>query len=608
MLTPSAAKLTGAVAMAAVMAAGTGLGIEGRQTYSLGVPTADAVLVDFLATDRTGHPVLDLEPAEIVLKIDGRVRPVVSLEVVDFTDASGASLAASGAALPPPFGSNVMGAGRSVVILIDDDSIRPGRERDTLAAVNGLLDSLPASARVVIATPHGGWKTRLTADRAQARRVLSEISGRAFASDDVECRTRVTLDAVRATLAPFSAEAAPTIFVMSGGLAGPRQDVISGSSGLARATGPIKARPCDLRIEDFLKLSDATAAARAHLYVIQPDDVLLSTNMEQFSAAPIDLKAGLTNLAGVTGGKLLHLTPSSGNPLIAAARESSAYYLAGFERTAAEATGSTHRVDVQVTRPRTTVVRRTQVRIENPVARPAGPEPTTPGMLLRDPRPRRGLPLRTAGYVSRNADPSAPVRVVVFAEPLNSAARLTSAAAGLFDPQGRLVSEWTSAAAASLGSGPILAALSARPGTYRLRVAAFDSAGRAGTADYFVDATLAPAGPLKLSALMLTVPHNGALRPALEFSSEPAAIASLEVYGAREEKPIIATLEVAESVNGPAIMTLPAQIGATREADCFILTASIPIGGLASGDYVVRATINLQDRPQGRVVRTLRKR
>jgi len=29
------------------------------------------------------------------------------------------------------------------------------------------------------------------------------------------------------------------------------------------------------------------------------------------------------------------------------------------------------------------------------------------GMLLRDPRLRRGIPLRTAGYVSRNPDPSA---------------------------------------------------------------------------------------------------------------------------------------------------------------------------------------------------------
>jgi hypothetical protein len=600
---PPAAAL--ALALAAVLSPTGGRGLEGRQTYRIG-PAAETAFVDFLATDRGGQPVLDLKPGEIVLKIDGRVRPVVSLQRVDFTESSGVSLAASGEALPPPFGSNVPGGGRAVVILIDDDSIRQGRERDTVAAVSELLDKLPPHARVVIATPHGGWKTKLTSDRAEARRVLSEISGRAFASDDVECRTRVTLDAVRTTLEAFGPEAAPTILVVSGGLAGPRQDATSGNSALARATAQIKVRSCDLRLEDFLKIRDAAAATRAYLYVIQPDDVLLSSTMDQLAASPIDLNVGVNNLAAVTGGKLLHLTRSSGNPLIAAERESSVYYLAGFVRTAAEA-GSTRRVDVQVTRPRITVVRRPQMRIDDAVTRPAAPGPVTAGTILRDPRLHRDLPLRVAGYPSRHADPAASIRVLVFAEPIGAASSLASAAAGLFDPQGRLISEWTSTAA-NLGSGPILAALSAPPGNYRLRVAALDSGGRAGAADYFIDATLASAGSLRLSGLMLMTSQNGALRPALEFSSEPAAIASLEVYGEADSKSILAALEVADSLNGPALMTVPVQVGATREPDAFSLTASVPIATLAAGDYVLRATVNVQGRPQGRVVRTLRKR
>lgn len=607
MLRPAPRTRTRAAVLAAALAAGAGVCLEGFQTYRLGVPTGDTVLVDFLATDRAGVPILDLKPGEIVLKIDGRVRPVVSLQLVDFTQSSGSGLAASGETLPPPFGSNVTSPGRSVVILIDDDSIRQGRERDTVAAATELLDRLPPTARVVIATPRSGWKTKLTTDRAEARRVLSEIAGAAFASDDVECRTRVTLDAVRTTLAAFSAEAAPTILVVSGGLAGPRHDSTSGSSSIGRTTAQIQVKSCDLRLDDFLKIGEAAAATRAHLYVIEPDDVLLSRNMDQLSTTRIDLDVGLTTLAGVTGGKRVHLTRASGNTLIAAERESSAYYLAGFERTVGEQPGSTRRVDVQVTRQGVTVVKRMSVRIENTLAGPAGPQPTTAGMLVRDPAMRRGLPLRVAGYASRNADPAAPIRVLMLAEPLSAAAGLAAAAAGLFDPQGRLVSEWTSTAA-SLGSGPILAALSGPPGTYRLRVAAFDSAGRAGTADYFIDATLATAGPLKLSGLMLAVQQNGALRPALEFSTEPAALASLEVYGDRGDKPILATLEVAESVNGPSIMTSPVQVAATREADAFILTAPIPLAKLAPGDYVVRVTVNLQDRPQGRVVRTLRKR
>jgi VWFA-related protein len=605
--TSSPATLARGAALAAAITALSGLGIEGRQTYRLGLPTADVVLVDFLATDRAGQPVLDLTPAEVVLKIDGRARPVVSLQMIDVSGASGAGPAAPDDRIPPPFGSNVASPARSVVVLIDDDSIRPGRERDTLAAAGELLDRLPPHARVVIATPHGGWKNRLTTDRADARRVLAEISGRAFNGDDVECRTRVTLDAVGATLAAFGGDDAPTILVISGGLAGPRQEATSGNRQLAGATAGVPARTCDLRLEDFLKLRDAAAATRAHLYVIQPDDVLVSSNMEQSSAAPIDLQDGLNTLAGVTGGKLIHLTPASGNPLIGAERESSAYYLAGFERTAAEAAGASHRLEVQVTRPQVTVVRRTPIKFDRPVTRTNGPEPTTPAGMVRDPAIRRALPLPSAGYASRNADPAAPVRILVFAETLRPGADLKSAAAALFDPQGRVVSEWTSSAAA-LGSGPILAALTGRPGTYRLRVAALDSEGRSGTADYFVDASLAQAGPLKMSALMLAVAQNGALRPALEFSTEQTALASLEVYGDRGGKNILATLEVAESLNGPSILTSPVGVTATREPDAFLLTASIPIGRLPPRDYVVRVTVNLQDHPQGRVVRTLRKR
>ena len=606
MLRTRAARAIAAVAMTTLLAASAAARLEGRQAYRVGVPNANTSVVDFLVTDRAGEPVRDLKADEIVLKIDGRARPLASLQLVDFTEEPSAGQPPADT-LPAPFGSNVMTTVRSVVIVIDDDSIRRGRERDTIAAASDLLDRLPSSAAVVIATPHGGWKNKLTSDRADARRALAEIAGRAFAGDDVECRTRTTLDAVRATLVAFSPEAAPTILVISGGLAGPRQDTTSGSSGLARAAGRVQVRSCDLRLEDFLKIGDAAADARAHVHVIQPDDVLLSTNMDQLSAAPIDLQAGLTTLAGVTGGKLVHLTPSNGNPLVTAARESSAYYLAGFDPTGAEAPGSSHRVDVQVRRPGVTIVRRSAVRIGNATSIPTASDAVTAAQMVRDPAIRRALLLRTTGYVSRGSDPSAPVRILALAEPIGAAASLASAAAGLFDPQGRVVSEWTSTGT-GLGAGPIIAPLAGPPGTYRLRVAAIDMTGRAGTADYFIDATLAPAGPLTLSALMLAVQQDGVLRPVLEFSTEPTALASLEVYGERQGKPLLAMLEVAGSLNGPAILTAPVQVAPTRDADAVILTAPIPIARLAPGNYVVRVTVNLQDHPQGRVVRTLRKR
>src|SRR5207249_2430951 len=151
-------------------------------------------------------------------------------------------------------------------------------------------------------------------------------------------------------------------------------------------------------------------------------------------------------------------------------------------------TGSSHRVDVQIARANITVTRRPQITIAKPLPRSTAPEATTPLAMLRDPRLRRELPLRAAGYASRNSDPAASTRIIVFAASIDPSAIFASSAAGLFDPQGRLISQWTSAAGVP-SAGPILAALPAAPGTYRLRVSAVDTAGHAGTADYFVEGT-----------------------------------------------------------------------------------------------------------------------
>ena len=62
--------------------------------------------------------------------------------------------------------------------------------------------------------------------------------------------------------------------------------------------------------------------------------------------------------------------------------------------------------------------------------------------------------------------------------------------AALFDRDGKLVSSWV-AQAPDLTRTPVIGAVMAPPGSYRLRVAAIDSTGRAGTADYEVLAEIA---------------------------------------------------------------------------------------------------------------------
>ena len=146
----------------------------------------------------------------------------------------------------------------------------------------------------------------------------------------------------------------------------------------------------------------------------------------------------------------------------------------------------------------------------------------------------------------------------------------------------------------------------AAPGSYRLRVAAIDSTGRAGTVDDEVTAETAGSGPMRLSSLLLGLSRDGNFVPRLQFTTEPVAIGYVELYGAAAGSKVTATLEVASTLNGPALTVVPLAIEAAGK-DRYVARGAIPIGALPAGDYSIRALIGLEGHPMTRVVQTLRK-
>ena len=113
-------------------------------------------------------------------------------------------------------------------------------------------------------------------------------------------------------------------------------------------------------------------------------------------------------------------------------------------------------------------------------------------------------------------------------------------------------------------------------------------------------------GALSLGSLMLNVSRNGTTGPQLEFSGEPTAIASFDIYGGTAGLQLSAVLEVARTQDGPALVTLPLVLTRADEGRV-VATGVVPVGALPAGDYEVRGTIRLQDGTTGRVTRTLRK-
>jgi hypothetical protein len=411
------------------------------------------------------------------------------------------------------------------------------------------------------------------------------------------CRTRRVLESLVGLLSTVGGADGPvTILFFSAALAGPRRDA------------PVTMAPgmCELTKEHFEAVGVAATRARANFYVIQPEEVIhmggpMTENIAGagFTGSDNPL-VGLENLAGVTGGERIHLatTPMALRRVLS---ETSSYYVASLEPLATDKAGTRHTLEVRTARDRVAIRARPAVQFDKDGAA-ARRTRANAREMVRAVEGSSALPLRAAAYISRNAADGT-VKVVFVAEPIEPGVHVAAAAAGLVTAEGRIVSQWSADDPTVV---PLMGAMQAAPGPYRLRVAATDAAGRGGTVDYDLVAELTPAGPLKLSSLVLGLSRDGGFFPRLQFGPEPVALASLEIYGGTPGARVSATLELASTENGPAIVTVPLAI-APGGGDRYVASGAVPVGALPAGDFVVRATVGVEGQPAGRVVRTLRK-
>jgi hypothetical protein len=262
--------------------------------------------------------------------------------------------------------------------------------------------------------------------------------------------------------------------------------------------------------------------------------------------------------------------------------------------------GLPHRIEVKVARERVTVRAQPQFTIAK-----WEKGDITPQKMLREARAYHDLTLRTTAYSSLNPGDSR-LKIIAATEPQDPAVSFSAAAAGLYDVKGKLVAQWT-ADKGELAPRPMIAALAATPGAYRLRVAVIDSNGRPGTVDYHFRAELESAGPLKLSAIALGVARPN-FQPRLQFGSEAAAMGYFEIYGMPPRaSELTVKMEIAAGADGPALVTSAAKLQPTEDDARRLAIAPLAIASLTPGDYLVRAIVNINGRPAGTVYRTLRK-
>ena len=585
----------------ALMGAAAGLTIHSVAAQQAARTSGEAqtATMDFVAVGRDGTPVTDLKVGEVALRIDGKVRPVRSLEFVRYANVG---LGSTGAPAAPPFATNtVVETPRAIVLIVDDESMPIGQEQRLRAALNAFIDHIPGSDRVAIVTvPHGGIKVDLTSDRDRLRRGIAEISPMSPVQD-AACQARTMLGTLKSTFQTLGRVATQPVVValFSARLAGSTNmeravapSAASGTGGLSTAGGA-----CRITNEDFEQVGDAAAEARAHVYVVHPD------------YNPTPATDGIQNLRGVTGAPLLHLTGASNEPgLNRIARETVGYYVATFDTEPGERVGAVHQSNVRVERRDVEVRYRPNVLVGRAAPAPtevAAPSYSSAFEVVRSGRPFRDVGLRAASTPTRGEDNS--INVVTIFEPVDPTAKLTSAAAALFDNTGRAVAYWTGEAK-DLASFPAAIGMTAPKGRYRLRVGVIDQAGRYGVVDDVVNAELMPAGPLQMSGISLGVSRGSGFQHRLQLTTEPSILAMAEFYGGiAPGTPIRTVFEVAETTDGPALFRVPGAISGTAEEGRFSIAGTITVGILPPGDYVIRAIVEAQGQPAGRVVRTMRK-
>jgi hypothetical protein len=587
-----------ALSALAALAAGPTESVSVRQTRTA-VERPPGLTVDFAAVQADGTPVTDLQSPEVEVRINDRVRIIRSLRRVSTAPAPAASGGA--ARMPPPYGTNDgVAVGRRFILLVDQESFVAGSQQLLTNAVDGLLTQLtPADQTMVVALPFGGVKVPFTSEPARVRLAMAAVSSqgsRTETGSELACRTRRFLESLDGFFKDQAGGGSPlTVALFTAGLAAPRRD-----AAMALAPGM-----CELVVNDFRRAAAAVAAARANVYLLQPADIGMSASAWRETIAgsghlgsdnPLE---GIEHLAGVTGAARLPLDATGTGALLRVARESSSHYEAEIEPERDEVFGRSRSLAVRIARRGVTVRARPEVMFSASVR--AATTKLTASDLLGSTEAFTDVRLRIGAFTVR--DTEGRLRVGVVVEPVDPAATLASVGAILIAAGDRVVGRWF---AKDATERPILGAMAAPPGSYRLRVVALDTNGRPGAAEEVVEAGLTSVGPLSLGSLMLGVSRSEGTRLQLEFGPEPTAIASFDIYGGAAGLRISATLEVARDPDGPALVTLPLTLSRADEGRV-VATGAAPVGALPPGDYVVRGVIRLDDGTTGRVMRTLRK-
>jgi hypothetical protein len=371
-------------------------------------------------------------------------------------------------------------------------------------------------------------------------------------------------------------------------------------------------------VSEISWLGPTASRGQVALYVLQLEPPAFNASNAKSSptrSADIELAHdGLGFLAGAARGSVFKVVSGADNAFSRLALELSGYYLLSFEPQPGDRDTKAHKIKIEVPRRKNVLVRaRNDFSVDAPRTR------TTEDLLadaIAAPLLATDIGLKLATY-SFTENEGKRLRVMLAAEidrSQNQSSKL-ALAYSVVDDHDQLVSSQiepavTTEISPETMTQTYLGAITASPGTYRIKLAVVDEAGRTGSVERMMQARLTSAGQIHLTDLLLGDETGGSgLRPTVSAQFKGDILHGYVELHSEAAEPLQnaqVTFEVANNPQARALDSVEARFdsGPTTSPTRRVAEAAIPIALLPPGDYVARAVVTVAGQKTGQVVRS----
>ena len=358
-------------------------------------------------------------------------------------------------------------------------------------------------------------------------------------------------------------------------------------------------------------LAAEAAAARVKLFTIYVPRSTISASRRSTSMSPRSDRNlfyfPLENLAGMTGGRAFRAEVGAQAIFDRLASELAGYYRIGIEKDASDVGASGRRMKIKTGRGGVTVRARDIFDVVSYEDRDWAARLAS---ALEAPVPATAVGLRVTSYVAADPTDPASLRILLAGE----ASRLQPGAATLHllvrDLDGRRIVAGDQPLGDVTESAMRFATHVAVPrGSYMVRIAIQDGAGRVGSVDRRVEAHPVSLGPIAVTGPMFVqASGSGRREPQLALDgvgSDERLALEVELEGDSAKLAAAdVVFEIAASPDGPALLQMPASVTPGQRDTAMIAQAVADVRILPAGEYLARVNVRSGSELLGDVRRT----